>query len=290
MTSGAPETADGSLVKSAARTLDIFELLATEPTGLTISEISARLGYARSSVHALVHTLRSKGYLAYEADGRFQLGVRLIHLGLNVVDRLEIRTAARDRLERLVAQTDHTALLVVPEAGEILYVDKIVSDARGVRADPRMSSLGHPLHCSSVGKALLAAVDDATVRAVVGDGALAAATDFSITRVEALLDDLADTRRRGYSIDRQEAVVGIWCVGAPLRDHTGRSIAAISLSTIKDFFDPGTLGALITSAAVDVSQALGWEGSAADLYRPVAGSELALFGRPSAPAVVEEPA
>jgi DNA-binding IclR family transcriptional regulator len=290
LTSGAPETTDGSLVKSAARTLDIFELLATEPTGLTISEISARLGYARSSVHALVHTLRSKGYLAYEPDGRFQLGVRLIHLGLNVVDRLEIRTAARDRLERLVAQTDHTALLVVPEAGEILYVDKIVSDARGVRADPRMSSLGHPLHCSSVGKALLAAVDDATVREVVGDETLAAATDYSLTRVGALLEDLADTRRRGYSIDRQEAVVGIWCVGAPLRDHTGRSIAAISLSTIKDFFDPGTLGALITSAAVDVSQALGWEGDAADLYRPVAGSELALFHRPPAPAVVEQPA
>ncbi len=97
-------------VKSADRTLDIFELFAAEPRGLTISEISDRLGLARSSTHGLVHTLAARGYLVQDGGGRFQLGARLIQLGLNVVDRLELRSAARGTLERLVAVTHDTAL------------------------------------------------------------------------------------------------------------------------------------------------------------------------------------
>ena len=268
-----------SYVKSATRTLDIFELLAAEPRGLTISEISLRLGFARSSTHGLVHTLYSRGYLSADEERRFHLGVRLIQLGLNVVDRLELRSAAGEPMKELVARTKDTALLVVPDGGELLYVDKVLSDARDVRTDPRLSSLGRPLHCSSLGKALLAALDDDAVAAVLGHGPLACATEYSIGTLDELLADLAAARRRGYSIDRQEAVLGVFCVGAPIRDHTGRSIAAISLSTIKDFFDPPTAGPLVEAAAVDISRAMGWRGDAADLYRPVAGSEQLLLGK-----------
>jgi len=266
-------SAQPPLVKSATRTLDIFELLAAEPAGLTIAEISSRLGVARSSTHALVHTLHARGYLSLDERRSYRLGVRLIQLGLNVVDRLELRSAAREPLKKLVAATHDTALLVVPDGGELLYVDKILSDARDVRTDPRLSSLGRPLHCSSLGKALLAALDDEAVADVLAERSLAGATEFSLTTLPELLRDLAATRERGYSIDRQEAVLGVFCVGAPVRDHTGRSVAAISLSTIKDFFDPATAGPLVAAAAVEISRAMGWEGEAAELYRPVAGSE-----------------
>src|SRR5262249_17287326 len=127
-------------VKSADRTLDIFELLAAEPAGLTVAEISQKLGLARSRTHGLVRTLHARGYLMQNGSRRFHLGARLIELGLNVVDRLELRTAARGPLERLVAVTHDTALLVVPDRGDLLYVDKVLSDARDVRTDPRVSS------------------------------------------------------------------------------------------------------------------------------------------------------
>ncbi len=125
-------------VKSANRALDIFELLAAEPNGLTISEISERLGFARSSTHGLVHTLYSRGYLSLDAGNRFYLGVRLIQLGLTVADRLELRSAAHGRLEQLVMRNNDTALLVVPDGGELLYVDKVISDT------PRHGFLDHP--------------------------------------------------------------------------------------------------------------------------------------------------
>ena len=262
-------------VKSADRTLDMFELLAAEPRGLTVSEISGKLGLARSSTHGLVRTLHLRGYLTESGDRRFHLGARLIQLGLNVVDRLELRTAARGPLEQLVAETHDTALLVVPDHGELLYVDKVLSDARDVRTDPRVSSK-RQLHCTSLGKALLAALDDESVLDVIEATGLEPATEFSIADHDQLLADLTRTRERGYAIDQQEALVGVWCVGAPVRDHTGRSIAAISLSTIKDFFDPERTGPRVAAAAVEISRAMGWMGDMSTLFIPVEGSQLLL--------------
>lgn len=262
-------------VKSADRTLDILELLGAEPRGLTISEISGRLKFARSSTHGLVHTLESRGYLSQDGRRRYQLGARLVQLGFNAGDRIELRSVARASLERLVASTHDTAMLAIPSQGELLYVDKVLSDARDVRTDPRVTSRV-PLHSSSLGKALLAAVDDGSVTRIVGRAGLQSVTPYTIPDARRLLADLAQTRKRGYSVDQQEAIVGVFCVGAPVRDHTGRSVAAISLSTIKDFFKPERTGPLVAAAAVEVSHAMGWKGDWSTLFAPVVGSELLL--------------
>src|SRR5262249_58556327 len=82
-------------VKSADRTLDVFELLAAEPHGLTVSEISERLGLARSSTHGLVRTLHSRGYLTENGGRRFHLRARVIPLRLDVLDRPELPPPAR---------------------------------------------------------------------------------------------------------------------------------------------------------------------------------------------------
>ena len=135
-------TVTSSPVKSADRVLDIFELLASEPDGLTVSEISSRLGIARSSTHGLVQTVARRGYLRRDhRDGRrVALGASVVQLGLSVTDRLELRTIARGPLERLVAATHDTVLLAVPDHGNLIYVDKIFSDQRGFRTDPRASA------------------------------------------------------------------------------------------------------------------------------------------------------
>jgi DNA-binding IclR family transcriptional regulator len=266
-------------VKSADRVVDILELLAEDPQGLTVSQISARLGIARSSAHGLVNTLRRRGYLTQSRDApkRLQLGARLIQLGLNVGDRLELRSAARPTLERLVAETNQSALLVVPDGGELLYVDKIVSESSTVRTDPRMSAR-RPLHSTSVGKALLAALDDGGARAVLDRVGTAPVTNLTIADPSVLLADLEQARQRGYAVDQQEAFVGVCCVGAPIRDHTGRPIGAISLSTIREFFDPERTGPAVQAAAVEISHSMGWKGDATTLYEPAEGSVEALLG------------
>ena len=107
---------------------------------------------------------------------------------------------------------------------------------------------------------------------IVESAGLPPATEFSMTDLQALLDDLQETRRRGYAIDRQEAVLGVCCVGAPVRDFTGRPVGSISLSTVREFFDPETTGPWVAEAAVEISRAMGWDGDLGALYEPVPGS------------------
>jgi DNA-binding IclR family transcriptional regulator len=271
-------------VKSADRVLDIFELLADEPEGLTVSQISARLGIARSSAHGLVQTIAQRGYLRRDhRDGkRVALGASLVQLGLSVIDRLELRTIARGPLERLVAVTNDTVLLAVPDHGNLVYLDKIISDQRGFRTDPRASAR-RPLHATSLGKALLAAAGDETVAALLEGDDLERVTEFTIVDVETLIEELRRTRDRGYSMDEQEAVLGICCVGAPIRDHTAQLIAAISLSTIREFYQPEETGPAVRDAALEISNAMGWNGDLSELYTAPPGSLEAILGVTAAP-------
>ena len=258
-------------VKSAGRVLDIFELLGAEPEGLSAAQISTKLGIARSSTHALVQTLVARGYVRPEGPDakRFTLGAPLVQLGLSVTDRLELRTVARPVLERLVAAWHETALLAIAdgEAGDILYVDKIVSDRFGFRTDPRFDAR-RPPHTHSLGKALLAAAGDGLVEALIGARGLEAVTPFTIVDPGALGRDLRRTRERGYATDEQEAVLGVCCVGAPIRDHTSRLVAAISLSTIREYYRPDLTGPAVRDAAIEISRAMGWDGNGERLYAP----------------------
>jgi IclR family acetate operon transcriptional repressor len=249
--------------------LDIFELLAAEPEGLSASQISTKLGIARSSAHALVQTLAARGYVREDAPDakRFTLGAPLVQLGLNVTDRLELRTVARPVLERLVAAWHETALLAIADggAGNILYVDKVVSDRFGFRTDPRFNA-HRPPHSHSLGKALLAASGDGGVPALVAAKGLESVTPFTIVDADALSEDLQRTRDRGYATDEQEAVLGVCCVGAPVRDHTSRVVAAISLSTIREYYRPDLTGPAVRDAAIEISRAMGWHGDAETLF------------------------
>ena len=266
-------------VKSADRVLDIFELLASEPDGLTVSEIGTRLGIASSSAHGLVQTVVRRGYLHRDdRDGRrVSLGAAVIQLGLSVTDGLELRTVARGPLERLVAATHDSVLLAVPDHGDLVYLDKVFSDQRGFRTDPRAGARS-PLHASSLGKALLAAVGDERVGAWLDGVDLERVTEYTIVGHDNLLAELRRTRERGYSTDEQEAVLGVCCVGAPIRDNAGRLIGAISLSTIREFYAPDETGPAVAGSALEISTSMGWRGDLAELYTAPPGPLTAILG------------
>jgi DNA-binding IclR family transcriptional regulator len=268
-----------SPVKSADRVLDIFELLAAEPDGLTVSEISERLGIARSSTHGLVQTVVNRGYLHRDhRDGRrVSLGAAVVQLGLSVTDALELRTVARGPLERLVAATHDSVLLAVADHGNLIYLDKLFSDQRGFRTDPRAGTRS-PLHASSLGKALLAAVGDDAVAARFEGVELEQVTEYTIVDRDELIAELRRTRERGYATDEHEVVLGVCCVGAPIRDHTGQLIGGISLSTIREFYAPDRTGPAVAAAALEISGLMGWRGDLTALYTAPPGSLTAILG------------
>jgi IclR family acetate operon transcriptional repressor len=259
--------ADSQPVKSASRVLDIVELLAAEPEGLSATEISEKLGIARSSTHALIRTLAARGYLRPDASNakRFALGATFIQLGLSVSDRLELRTVARGVLERLVSSWHETAVLAVIDNDNLAYIDKIVSDEFGFRTDPRVN-LRRPLHSHSLGKAVLAAADNGMCERLLDGRLLEPVTEYTIVDAVSLREELRRTRERGYSTDQQEAVLGVCCVGAPIRDHTERVIGAICLSTIREYYQPTSTGPAVRDAAFEISRSMGWSGKVEAIY------------------------
>jgi IclR family acetate operon transcriptional repressor len=216
-------------VQSLDRALDLIEALAgAEERG--VSELASQTGLVPSTAHRLLATLVARGYAAQNpVTGRYLLGYKLLELTSGLQDRMaRLRTAARPHLEAIQEETGETTNLCVLEGRNVVYVDS-VSGTRSVRL---FTDIGYaiPAHTSGAGKALLAWRDPVDVAALLGAAPLAASTPRTLTTLDALQEDLARIRRRGYSTDNEEHELGVGCVATPILDRTGSVLAAISVS------------------------------------------------------------
>ncbi|MEV5597750.1 IclR family transcriptional regulator [Streptomyces sp. NPDC052496] len=221
----------GRLVPAVTRALDILELFLDGDGTLSAPDITRRLGLPRTSVHELVSTLVARNYLAYvpEQPGRFRLGVRAYQLGSRYAEQLDL-AAEGQRVARAVAETCgetvHVALL---EGADVIYVAKVDS----THAVRMVSAAGRrlPAHCTAVGKMLLASLpEQALDERVPADAELTAMTEHSVTSPAELRDQLALIRDRGVAVEQRESNPDVSCVAAPVRDRSGRVVAALSVS------------------------------------------------------------
>lgn len=230
-----PPPAAGSryTVGSVARALRLLDIVAGGPLeGLTVSELARELGTSKSTAFALAHTLADEGYLRADGAGpRYQLGLALVHLGDVSANRLPLGQLCRPVLHALSARTGLTTRAAVNDAAQPMFVERV--DAPG--AIRFHTPLGVPelAHVSSAGKAILAALPDDEVAALVAETGLPGRTPKTITSLNELLVDLAATRRRGYAVDDEEDVEGVFCIGAAFFDHTGACAGALSATGIK---------------------------------------------------------
>ncbi|WP_053227197.1 IclR family transcriptional regulator [Solirubrobacter soli] len=246
-------------VQSLERALDLLEALAGADD-LGVSEIAARTGLVPSTAHRLLGTLVARGYASQNpTTGRYLLGYKLLELTSGVQDRLgRLRTAARPHLEAIQEETGETTNLVVLEGRDVVYIES-VSGTRSVRLHTEVGR-SIPAHTSGAGKALLAWRDPSDVVTLLDGAPLAPSTPRTLTTLDALQEDLAKIRRRGYSTDNEEHELGVACVATPVLDRAGRAIAAISvsgpISRILNAETPDLAGLLREHAEV-VSSSLG---------------------------------
>ena len=243
-------------VQSLERALDLLEALASTDE-LGVSELAARTGLVPSTAHRLLATLVSRGYAAQSAaNGRYLLGYKLLELTSGLQDRLErLRSAARPHLEAIMEQTGETTNLVVLEGPNAVYIESVT----GTRSVRLFTEIGQaiPAHTSGSGKALLAWRATADVEALLGEGPLPASTPRTLTTTEALLEDLARIRRRGYATDDEEHELGVACVATPVLDASGLPLAAISVSgPTPRMADTAGLAELLRGHAEQVTEAL----------------------------------
>ncbi len=242
-------------VPSLERALTALELLAEAKDGLSISEVSRRVGCPKSSMHLILCTLERRGYLKRDShSGRFRLGLKLAGLSHLALQGLELRRRAKPSLHWLARRTGLNIHLAVLERDEAIIVDKV--EAPG--AAPLASWVGRRFepHCTGVGKALLAFQPAEVVNRLLRPGRLTRHNPRTIVSVRKLQQELAQVRAQGYAVDDQEDEVGVRCIGAPIFDGCGNVVAALSaagtVAEIPDHRVPN-IAALVCQAAAKLS-------------------------------------
>lgn len=248
-------------VQSIERAIKIMEELATEKDGIGVTELAHRVQLHKSTVHRILNTLMQYGYAEQNPKTeKYRLGTKLLYLGGAILDRMDIRREAHDLLNNLAEEVNETIHLVVPDGDKAIYVDKIDSK-RTIRM---YSQIGRkaPLHASAVGKAILAFLPPGDVERVINKG-LERYTKNTIIDPERLKKHLEEIRQKGYAVDDEENEEGIRCVGAPVFDHTGKVIGAISISgpivTVTSEKIP-ELAEKVIECAKAISYKMGWRG------------------------------
>ncbi|MDQ6680929.1 MAG: IclR family transcriptional regulator [Pseudomonadota bacterium] len=221
------ETPSGRLssVTSALLVLKVFSEAESE---LGISSIAKRLGLAKSTVHRLAVTLTAEGFVEQNPEnGRYRLGLALFELGTLVRRRMDVSTLGLPLLGALRDRAQETVHLAILNRTSIVYLFNLESSqAIGIRSYLGMRK---PAFCTGEGRVLLAFSGVETVNAVLAEG-LVARTPKTNTDPKALLQTLEEVRQSGYAIDDEESEVGMRGVAAPIRDITGRVIAAVGLA------------------------------------------------------------
>ncbi|MCR8725200.1 IclR family transcriptional regulator [Frigidibacter sp. ROC022] len=218
---------EGSL-KSLKKVMAILDCFTLNRRSLSLSEICELTGFPRSTTHRLAASMREVGLLEQEHErDAYRLGLRLFEFGSTVLANLELHREGSGLVESLHRLTNRAVHLAVFDGQRALIIQR--TDAGTERILPSSFVENSPAYCTSVGKAILAYQDDEVVERVIALG-LERHTDTTLTDPQALRDDLAATRARGYAIDNEEHQPALRCVGAPIRAANGRVFAAISVS------------------------------------------------------------
>ncbi len=243
-------------IQKAGRVLDLFSL---ERPEWGVSDVAEALGLPKSSVSVLMSTLADQNLLHRTGERRYRLGWRILALGEIVLRSAAFLDRARGAMEHLVSRSGELVHLAALEDGHVVYVDK-AAGYRAIRVPVTGRGLRLPAHGSGVGKVLWANRPWEEVLRTVGKLGLSALTPNTITSSDALKDELDRVRDRGYAYDREETVPNLSCVAAPIRDHTGEVVAAMSFSVPAYRFEQGEerYRVAIVEVARAVSQDLGF--------------------------------
>ncbi|MDB5506524.1 MAG: IclR family transcriptional regulator [Devosia sp.] len=214
-----------SKTSSIRRAVQVMDILARKgPLG--VRALAKEAGLPAASALRILADLAAEAVVE-QHEGDWSLSYRLLEIGGLQLDNIEIPKLARPFCERIAEATGETVNIVMLSGHNAVCVDKVRGDT-GMQLDWRVGTRG-PLHCGGSAKAILAFSPEA-LQADILAGPMPALTEHTLTTPEALATELERTRQRGYSIDDQEVVLGVWCVAVPMLDRAGNAVGAISVT------------------------------------------------------------
>ncbi len=247
------------MIKAVAKAIEIMNTFSPSEPRLTLAEIARRRGLPKSTAHNLLSTLIAYGLVEKLEKDYYALGTSIISLTQSVRANVELRDRAAPLLRQLADACRESVYLAILDQDQSLYIYAIESPGRLLAR----SVVGDrvPLHCTALGKAMLAALSDSEIEQVIATVGLPRYTPATITDPEALWAEVQKTRARGYSTDTAEHEENTYCIGAPILNERGRVIAACSISGP----DPEIAGSklsmwsqLVKNTAHEISRRMGY--------------------------------
>jgi DNA-binding IclR family transcriptional regulator len=229
-------------------------------TPLTISDISRRLDYPKTSVFDIVNILCERGFIKHENERAktYVIGPKAYMVGMAYINRTDLYSISHPILTDLRNTLGETCYLAVEENGYVIYLDKVESSSP-IRSTCNIGSKNF-MYLTGLGKAILAGMPEEHVREIAARG-MEAHTPTTITDVGTLLAELSEIRKRGCSYDMGEDNSYVRCAAAPVRNASGQICAAISVSMLDAAFTPEMKESAtrkIISAALEISRSLGY--------------------------------
>jgi DNA-binding IclR family transcriptional regulator len=245
-------------VSSVPRVVHVIDLLARRgPLG--VRAVAQQLGLPLGSAHRILTDLGAESIVERTATGEWELSYRLLEIVGVQLERVQLPRLARPILEQLASETRETTFLAVPSRDEIVYLDKVQTDMQ-LQLNVELGTR-RPMHCTGLGKAILAFLPQAQQEQVLAGSPLRGYTPSTITDPIILRLELERTRERGYAIDREEIILGVHCIAVPILNFAGQPVGAISVAGTTPKTEGERLDALvlrIRNAGEYVSRRLGF--------------------------------
>ncbi|MGP8243957.1 MAG: IclR family transcriptional regulator [Bryobacteraceae bacterium] len=216
-------------VRVVDRALAILEELADGSVRFGDVALAERLGLHKSTVHRLLAVLQRNGFVEREPGcTKYRLGWRIFELGMAAASRLDIIERAKPYVAKLVETTGETAHLGVLRQGEIVSLVNV--ESRYTVRTPATVGRHIPIHCTSLGKAILAFLPPDQLAERLKGYEFSRHSANTIVSKNQFLADLALVVNRGYAMDNEEYEEGLRCIAAPVRDHTGEVMGSLSIA------------------------------------------------------------
>jgi IclR family acetate operon transcriptional repressor len=241
------------------RALAILNRLAAADGAMSLTDIAKSSGLAASTAHRILTSLQAERFVRYDPETRgWTVGVQAFVAGSGFLKTRNVAQVARAPMRSLMERSGETVNLAVEDQGAAVYVAQV--ECREMMRSFARLGARVPMHCSGVGKALLAAIPERELAAFLRKRTLVEATARTLTQASAVRADIEATRQRGYALDDEEHAVGLRCVAAAIYDEQGRAAAAVSLSGPKARIADdrvARLGGLVAETAARITAEIG---------------------------------
>ncbi len=257
-------------VQAARKVLELLEALADGTRSKSLAELTAGTGLPRATTFRLVRTLEEMGYVHKSGNG-YSLGYKCFILCSAARDTVDLRTEALPHLEWLRDVTGETTQIAVLDEWQVVYLERVLSRQPVGYMKSRAGAI-LPAYCTGLGKAQLAFRPRELVEAWAPLQTFRRLTPHTITTAAGLMEELDSIRHRGYALDDEEREPGVRCIAAPVRDHDGEVVAAISVAAPSDRMPQeladSDMARQVISAAANISRRLGYRGGPLDAALP----------------------